>query len=105
MFLTLPWLDGFFTINFPNGTDPRPIPDTDVRSNGMLSLYYIMGLCNFSEEAVEKSKAFFLIDQYVEANALSRKSIDIFMHIRSTAIIFLNISSFFPYWQIMICVS
>jgi hypothetical protein len=75
MFLTPVWLDDYFTINFTNESDRRPIPDADFRKNGMLSFYYIMALCNFSREAIERSTAFFLIQQYVRTNALSRKSI------------------------------
>ena len=70
------WLDGFFTINFINESDRRPIPDADFRKNGMLTFYQIMTLCNSSKEMTERSKAFFLFEEYFQTTALSREFIN-----------------------------
>lgn len=75
MYLDPFWLDSFFTVNFVNESDRQPIPDADFRKNGILFFYKIMALCDFSREAIEKSIALFRIEQYIQANALTRKFI------------------------------
>ncbi|CAF4496986.1 unnamed protein product, partial [Rotaria sp. Silwood2] len=73
IFIQPAWIDGYFTMNFPNASKKRVLPDSDFRVGGAYELSNYGNFCQIAAAIVTNAQTVFVKDQFISTEALSRK--------------------------------
>ena len=66
------WIDGYFQMNFENGSTKQTLANSDFRTDGLLIFNNVLFLCNWANETFSNAKTVFNQDNFVSAEVFSR---------------------------------
>lgn len=73
MFIQSRWLDGYFTMKFPNESRRPNLPEIDFRLEGWRAFNAYAILCGLASSMVTNAMNVFLKNEFITAQALSCK--------------------------------
>lgn len=73
MFIQSPWLDGYFTMKFPNGSKRVNLPEIDFRLEGWRAFNAYAIFCAVAGSMITNAMNVFLKNEFITAQALSCK--------------------------------